>query len=321
MRDKSEKKTLYLGIDIGGTEVKFGNIDADGTVEEKASYRVNFDGYETPILRTVISSCRLFMEQTHRSPSDYLLIGVSATGQVSLDGVIAGTAGHIPNWKGSRVREELEREFSLPVYVINDANAAALGEAWTGAARGKRNVVVVTIGTGVGGGVLVDGNLLLGSSGYAGELGHFPVQFQGDYCTCGNCGCLEYYGSMTALIRCVRRLYPDRAPEEIDGRWIFARVSAGDLAVRKVLDEWIGVIAAALVGFTHLFNPEQILIGGGVSEQEELFIEPLRERVLGHVMKAFAGGLEICAAQLHNEAGMVGAVYYGIRQETIQKQK
>ena len=185
-------KKKYIGIDIGGTAVKIGSVDEDGTIHATETYAVNFDGYETPILQTVVKSCHNFLEKYRENASEYAGIGVSATGAISTKkGVVEGTAGHIKNWINSPIRQVMEQEFHIPTEVLNDANAAALGEAWIGAAKGKKDVVVVTIGTGVGGGILMNGKILLGASGFAGELGHIPVQYEGEMCTCGNRGCLE----------------------------------------------------------------------------------------------------------------------------------
>ena len=198
-------KKKYIGIDIGGTAVKIGSVDEDGTIHATETYAVNFDGYETPILQTVVKSCHNFLEKYRENASEYAGIGVSATGAISTKkGVVEGTAGHIKNWINSPIRQVMEQEFHIPTEVLNDANAAALGEAWIGAAKGKKDVVVVTIGTGVGGGILMNGKILLGASGFAGELGHIPVQYEGEMCTCGNRGCLEHYGSTSALVRKVR---------------------------------------------------------------------------------------------------------------------
>ena len=137
----------------------------------------------------------------------------------------------------------MEQEFHIPTEVLNDANAAALGEAWIGAAKGKKDVVVVTIGTGVGGGILMNGKILLGTSGFAGELGHIPVQYEGEMCTCGNRGCLEHYGSTSALVRKVRWAIQEgaiagAADTPVDGRWIFAQAATGNVVVQKILQEW-----------------------------------------------------------------------------------
>ena len=155
-------KKKYIGIDIGGTAVKIGSVDEDGTIHATETYAVNFDGYETPILQTVVKSCHNFLEKYRENASEYAGIGVSATGAISTKkGVVEGTAGHIKNWINSPIRQVMEQEFHIPTEVLNDANAAALGEAWIGAAKGKKDVVVVTIGTGVGGGILMNGKILL----------------------------------------------------------------------------------------------------------------------------------------------------------------
>ena len=313
----SEK--IYLGVDIGGTAVKIGKVTEDGAVLESESYSVNFDGYETPILQTVLKSCREFMELHNMNPGNCQGIGVSATGAVNTKtGCVDGSAGHIRNWEHSRIKEAMEQEFGIQTTVINDANAAALGEVWTGAARNRENVVVVTIGTGVGGGIIVDGNILLGKNGFAGEIGHIPIQISGELCSCGNRGCLERYGSASALVREVRKAVKDGringlSENDIDGRKIFALADHGDKVILEIIDRWIDCITSGIVGLVHIFNPDLILIGGGVSAQEEYFIRPLRNKVKEHVMPHFAYGLDLRAASLGNEAGMVGAVYFFLR--------
>jgi glucokinase len=182
-----------------------------------------------------------------------------------------------------------------------------LGEAWVGAARGYTDVIGVTLGTGVGGGILTGGRLLEGARGLGGELGHYRTHaLDGVECTCGASGCWEHYAATTALVRAASAL----EPELDDGRKIFAAAAAGDKRIQWVLDGWLDEIAEGLAGLVHIFNPQLILIGGGVSAQQQLLIEPLAARVRAAVMPAFAVGLEVRAAALHNDAGLVGAVYY-----------
>ena len=313
----SEK--MYLGVDIGGTAVKIGKVTEEGTVLETESYAVNFDGYETPILQTVIKSCRKFMNRYGMDQDNCPGIGVSATGAINTKtGCVDGSAGHIRNWEHSRIKESIEREFGIRTSVINDANAAALGEVWTGAARNRENVVVITIGTGVGGGIITDGKILLGRDGFAGEIGHIPIQISGERCSCGNRGCLERYGSASALVRDVRNAVSEGrinhlSEDEIDGRKIVELADHGDNVILEIIDRWIGCIASGIVGLVHIFNPELILIGGGVSAQEKYFISPLQKKVKESVMPHFARGLELRSADLGNEAGLVGAVYYFIQ--------
>ena len=182
-----------------------------------------------------------------------------------------------------------------------------LGEVWVGGAQGYTDVIGVTLGTGVGGGILTGGRLLEGARGLGGELGHYRTHaLDGVPCTCGATGCWERYAATTALVRAAK----EKNPAWTDGRAIFAAAEAGNPEVLALLDAWTDEIAQGLAGMVHIFNPQLILIGGGVSAQQKLLIAPIAAKVKASVMPAFAEGLEIRAAQLHNDAGMVGAVYY-----------
>lgn len=318
---ENQQKNLYLGIDIGGTFAKISMVDAKGNFLRTAEYPVDFDGYETPILDTVIKSCGLFLEECGVDSQQVRGIGVSATGSVNtITGVVDGGVGHIRNWVGSKIKEKMEERFRIPTYVLNDANAAALGEVWLGAAAGRRNVVAVTVGTGVGGGIIVDSKLLLGRNGFAGEIGHMIVNYGGAPCPCGNQGCWEQYASTTALVRMVRQeavggKLANLPVDEIDGRRIFEEMGKGNQELLRIADRWMDYIAVGIVGLVHIFDPEMVILGGGVSAQQELFVEPVRHKVMAKVRPEFVGGLEIVAAKLANRAGMAGAVYYCMQSE------
>ena len=254
----------YLAIDIGGTSVKLGLVDETGGILAKAEESVSFDGWQTPILTTVLAAAERFLTARGKDPQALEGIGVSATGQInSHTGVVAGTC--------------------------------------------YTDVIGVTLGTGVGGGILTGGRLLEGARGLGGEMGHYRTHAQhGLLCTCGAVGCWEQYASTTALVRGAHAIDPDLK----DGRAIFAAAEAGNPLVLDLIDRWTDEIAQGLAGMVHIFNPQLILIGGGVSAQEKFLIEPVAAKVRRSIMPAFAEGLEIRAAQLHNDAGMVGAVYY-----------
>ena len=287
----------YLGIDIGGTAVKLGIVDEAGAVLAKAEESVSFDGYRTPILTTVLKAAQAFLADRNIPAESLAGIGVSATGQIdSRKGIVAGTCGNLPNYIGAPIKAELEKTFGLPVTVANDANC-------------------MTLGTGVGGGILTGGRLLEGARGLGGELGHYRTHaLDGVDCTCGAKGCWERYAATTALVRAAQ----EKNPAWRDGRAIFAAAEAGNETVLALLDAWTDEIAQGLAGMVHIFNPQLILIGGGVSAQQKLLIDPIAAKVKAAVMPAFAEGLEIRAAQLHNDAGMVGAVYYF--RQTMEKE-
>ncbi len=307
----------YIGIDIGGTQVKLGLVTEKGIVKNAAAFDVAFDGYNTPIIETVKEKLAWFMKENNLSRDNISGIGVSATGQIDYSsGTVIGAAGHIKNWLGCEIRNEIKTVFDGPVSVMNDANCAALAEQWIGGAQNVAEAVVITVGTGVGGGVIVRSEILEGAGGGAGELGHIPIRNNGRMCACGNRGCYEQYASTTALVKMVMKatkagkipatVFKDKT---INGRTIF-NAAGTDTYLDALLECWIGYVADGLVGIIHTFNPQVVLIGGGVSAQKKLFIEPLREKVRHRVMPEYAKNLRLEAATMGNDAGMVGAVYY-----------
>ena len=297
-----------LGVDIGGTMAKYAAVDADGRLLHHGESAVDLDGYATPVLDTAIRATREFV-RAHNIRADG--VAVSATGLIDIkSGVVSATCGNIPGWEGSRVAAAFGDAFGVPVTVMNDANCALYGEAWLGGARTAQNAVMITIGTGVGFAALVDGRMLNGRRGFAGEGGHFPlfaaeVAHESVTCTCGNLGCYEQHASVPALLRAAAKV-SQTAP--VNGREAFRRAVEGESAMLAVLDTWARSIAAGLVGFVHTFDPELVLIGGGVCAQEELLIAPVRKYVREKVMRGYRDGLEVRAAALGNSAGMLGAV-------------
>ena len=301
---------MILSIDIGGTAVKMGLVDHAGAIHARHEASVCFDHYQTPILTTVIREAQAFLA---RESAQIEGIGVSATGQVDdRAGAVIGTNGKIPHYEGAQIKRDMEAAFGVPVFALNDANAAALGECFAGRAKGVQNVLMVTLGTGVGGGIVLGGKIFGGTRGIAGELGHFTLYQDGPRCPCGKRGCFESYAATTAL---VRRAKEATGEADMNGRIVFSRAADGDQAMLAVLSAWIDDIAAGISGLVHIFNPQMVLIGGGVSAQEALLIAPLRERVLRSVMPRFAEGLRVEAATLGNDAGLLGAVRFFLERE------
>lgn len=314
---------MYLGIDIGGTAVKIGLVTENGKIIVSNSYDVAFDNYDTPIFNTVKNAIEIFINENAIELKNIKGIGVSATGQVNTtSGKIIGVGGNIKKWCDTEIKKELEDIYNLNTTVVNDANCMVLGEGWVGKGRGYKNIIGVTIGTGVGGGIVVDSKILLGSVGIAGELGHFSINSEGKKCTCGNIGCYEQYASTTALIRNVKEKYEllgvsSFNKEDINGKFIFEQIEKGNKIIKEIVSNWIIDIGKGLVSLVHIFNPEIIIIGGGVSKQEDLFIKPLRKYVLENVMKKFGENLKIESVELGNNAGVVGAVYYNIKSNNL----
>ena len=295
---------MILCIDIGGTAVKLGLLDREGQIHVRLEVPTSQGRLPNPTLDAALQGAeKLVAEEKPRLEG----VAVSAAGQIdSSRGVVAGSNGKLPGYEGSRIKETFEALYHVTTHVLNDANAAALGECFLGAGRGCRDVLMVTLGTGVGGGLVLGGKLYGGSRGLAGELGHFTLYQDGVPCSCGKRGCYESYAATTALVR--------RAGVE-NGRVLFDRVRAGDAEMKKALDGWLDDVAAGLTGLVHIFNPELVLVGGGVSAQEELLIEPLRQKVRAGVMPRFGERLRVERATLGNDAGMIGALRWWLDQE------
>ena len=293
---------MLLCIDIGGTAVKLALVDGDGGIHARHEAPV---GHGRPLMDSVLDEAASFLRRQDAGISG---VAVSATGQIDdRTGTVIGTNGKIPHYEGVCIKALCEERFQAPAEVLNDANAAVLGEYFRGGAQGVANVVMITLGTGVGGGIIQDGRLLRGARGIAGELGHFTLYQSGEPCPCGKRGCYESYASTTALVQAAVRATGDEA---LDGRAIFQRAASGDALLLSVIDRWLDDIAAGLTGIIHIFNPEMVLIGGGVSAQEELLMRPLRQRVLRGVMPRFAEGLRVERATLGNDAGLIGAAKF-----------
>jgi glucokinase len=203
----------------------------------------------------------------------------------------------------------LKERYGIEATMANDGNCVALAEAWIGAAKGKRDVLCVVLGTGVGGGIISGGNLIEGARGFGGEIGHFPTHAEKKPAYKGDLSAdYEKHAATSALVN----LAAEAGAPWTNGREVFNAAAAGDEKALAVLDEWIYEIAMGITGLVHVFDPETVIIGGGVSAQEDLLIRPLREKILDLVQTDFADGLEIKAAELGNNAGMAGAVKYFI---------
>lgn len=312
MKDSLQKRPV-LGLDIGGTALKLALVSQEGCLLEKEEHPLAFDGYKTPIVESVMRAAEACLKRVQGSESEPCGIAISATGQIdSRRGLVAGTCGNFPDWAGVKLAERFGSAFGLPVTAANDANCMVMGEAWLGAAKGAENVLGITLGTGVGGGIISGGRLLEGSRGLAGELGHFPLYAGGRACTCGLPGCYEQYASVTALMRALHESgFSFRNARELCADLLEKGIErAPEHPAYKIFEHWRRDAALGLAGLVHIFNPELIVIGGGISAQEELVIEGLRRELFSLLMPEFAKNLSLKRAALGNDAGILGAVRY-----------
>ncbi|MDO5733552.1 MAG: ROK family protein [Eubacteriales bacterium] len=317
------KAAQILALDIGGTAAKFGYFDlepklaaqSESKPELRGQAELQFSGdrEQNPLLQQIADYLPAYLEHAKASglrPEEIFGLAISATGQIdSKAGVVAGTCGNFPGWLGSPLKDFFESYFNCPCTVANDANCMVLGEAWQGRGRAYQNIIGITLGTGVGGGIIVNGRILEGQRGLAGELGHIPLYGPaGRDCSCPLHGCVEQYIATSSLLRRAQ----EAAYDFKNAKELCAALFAGpaDSKLEELWAAWILDIAYSLAGLVHIFNPECILIGGGISEQGERLLGPLREQLKKLIMPEFAKGLVLEAAALGNQAGLYGALKY-----------
>lgn len=233
-------------------------------------------------------------------------IGISCTGKIDdKNGVIIGGVNIMRNWVNSSIKKIFTDKYNMPVYINNDVKCVALSEMWNGIGKEENNYVCLTIGTGIGGAIVDNGNLVCGENNFAGEIGHTILKFNGINCKCGKKGCYEAYGSMTALVKEVERI----TDEAINGEKIFHKVKNNEKVYVDIVNEWILNIGMGIANLVLLLNPRVIVIGGAVSVQKELFLDKLEVVVKSFLTDEHSKYLMIVSAKNFNDAGMLGAVY------------
>lgn len=299
----------YLGVDIGGTFIKLGIVDDAGNVSMRREVPINRSGKET-VMETVMHGIDALLEDSGLEPGAFEGIGVSAAGCIDTNkGCVAENGGNIPDWSFTPVSGPLSERYGIGATIANDGNCVALAEAWVGAARGLRDVICVVLGTGVGGGIISGGHLIEGTHGFGGEIGHFPTH--ADLLMTGEKKWGSHYETFASTGALVRRALMS-GKDWLNGKEIFEAAASGDAGALEILDDWTTEIAAGITGLVHIFDPEVVLIGGGVSAQNELLVKPVRDKVIETVTPDMAAELKLRAAELGNNAGMVGAVKYFI---------
>lgn len=308
-----------FGVDIGGTTVKIGLFDKEGCVLDKWEIPTNKENKGASILPDVAQSLLAKMKEKGISEEDLAGIGVGAPGAVDEEGTLVGGAVNI-GWDAFNIPEVMNAYINVPVKAANDANAAAFGEMWQGGGKGCNNMVAVTLGTGVGGGIIINGRLLSGTTGAGGEIGHIHLEDnETEECGCKNKGCLEQYASATGIVRLAgRRLKKDDKPSvlregTLSAKSVFDAVKAGDEVAIEIAEQFGEYLGKGLAVVADVVNPEIFVIGGGVSKAGEVlitFVEPNFRKYVYQQCK----NVKFALAKLGNDAGIYGAAGLILRQ-------
>ncbi|MBE5856874.1 MAG: ROK family glucokinase [Lachnospiraceae bacterium] len=304
-------KNYVFGVDVGGTTVKIGLFDKEGKAIDKWEIPTRTANGGEAILPDIAKSIEDKMAEKNISKDDLIGVGLGAPGPVDDNGMIHKAVNL--GWGEFSIKEKLEGILGVQVEAGNDANVAALGEMWQGGGRGYKNVVAVTLGTGVGGGIIVDGQILSGTSGAAGEIGHIHLNDNElSVCGCGNRGCLEQYASATGVVRLAkRRLVADEKPSvlrdaELSAKTVFDAVKAGDEVAIDVAKEFGRCLGIGLAIVAAVMNPQIFVIGGGVSKAGPVLFDYIIPAYNNNVFPA-ARDIKFALAELGNDAGIYGA--------------
>lgn len=313
-----------IGVDLGGTNIAAGLIDLDSKrIVERQSVKTNAPRPCREISEDINALCLEICRSMNISLDDVAWIGVATPGIVK-DGVVVSAVNL--GWENDPFCDILKEITGKPAYIANDANAAAYAEAMWGSGAGESSVIAVTLGTGVGGGIVLNGRIWEGINGFAAEIGHMVVDVNGRWCGCGQRGCLESYCSATALISETKRmmkLYPDSLmwhisaenQGKVNGLTPFVAYRKGDPAAKQVIDDFVGYLSIGIANIINVFQPAVVCVGGGISGEGEALMKPVREKLKYISFGVKDHRTKVVAAHFRNDAGIIGAGLLGFMEE------
>lgn len=281
------REEVAIGLDLGGTNIKAGIVDRKGRIAHRLV--IPTEAYRGGNI--ILERCRTTIETLKNYAKELQLellgVGIGSAGQInSANGVVMGATTNLPGWAGMRLGEYLSSWLGLPVVVDNDANAMAVGEAWVGAGRSWQHFACVTLGTGIGGSLIINGKPYRGQDGYAGEIGHHVIKDGGYDCNCGKTGCWEQYASVSALMRMARE-QENSVTSYTSSENLFSRAREGDYVSIEIIERYSRYIAIGLANLVHIHNPQGIVIGGAVTVQGDFLFVRIRKHLERCVLPVF----------------------------------
>jgi glucokinase len=327
MEQAEKDERPVVALDIGGTKILAALVSARYEVLDRELGPTPAGSGPQEINRSLFLAVDRLLRKSRREAKDIAAIGLAAAGIIDATRGLVAVSPNLPGWKDVPLRDLVSTRYGVYTALVNDASAAALGEYRLGAGRGLRNMVYLTISTGIGGGLIVNGQLYLGSSGSAGELGHMVIDVNGPEDTCGNFGCLESLASGRAIaMEAIERIKRGQTSalsqavggkiESITARDVAAAARSGDSLAGEVVHQAAVYLGIGLTNIVNIFNPDTIVIGGGVAKMGELLLEPARQVVAERAFKLPASAVKIVPALLGDDAGVLGAALFARQQQT-----
>ncbi len=310
-------KKYRIGVDVGGTNVKIALVDLDGKIAYSNTVPTRAEmGYEAGV-NNIKQAIKDIMQESNQSNKTIEAIGFGLPGQIDYKEGMVKNLPNIPGWVNIPLAKIIEDEFSIPTRLDNDVRCAALGELNFGAGKGCENLICITVGTGIGSGIILNGKLVRGAANAAGEIGHIKMEMNGGpLCGCGDYGCFEAYASGPAIVTMAKEYisggksakYKEMAADGIITPYIVAQAALqGDTVSIQIFKQMGRIIGTGLASVVNLLNPEKIIIGGGVADAGEILLEPIRRTIQDRAMPIQANSLKVVPAQLANAAGVIGA--------------
>jgi glucokinase len=314
-----------LAIDLGGTKIMAALISHQGQVMAK-EYHLTLAG-EGPqsVINRILSAIGHLLRVGNIDLSQLHSISIAAAGAIDFNRGLVTSSPNLPGWHNVPLGDMVNRKYKVKTFLINDASAGALGEHHFGAGRGVNSLVYLTVGTGIGGGIIINGKLYLGQSGSAGEIGHMTIDVNGPTCSCGNIGCWEMLASGTAIAReAIKRISQGEGSslsqiaggkiENITAEKVGVAARGGDGLALEVISKAATYLGVGMVNLVNIFNPEMIIVGGGVAQMGDLLLEPARRVVTERAFQLSAQAVRIVLAQLGDNAGVLGAAIFAQQQ-------
>lgn len=316
MPDKKEK--VIVGIDLGGTGIKIGVLDTDYNILKQTAIATNADRPSEQIIADMGNTAAELLKLFGYEKTDCLGVGVGSPGTIDSQNGVVLYSNNI-RWENVPLAQELKKYIDVPVFVNNDANCAALGEVAKGAAKGCKNALFLTLGTGVGGGIVLNGRIFEGGHAGGAELGHIRIRSNGRRCTCGRLDCLEAYASASALIKDAKEMAKEHKEsmlwelcggnlEQMNAKIPFDAADADDACGKTLITNYVEYLADGITDLVNIFRPDKVVLGGGVCAQKEKLTKPLTRYMREN---CFGGGIaylpEIVIAENGNDAGIIGA--------------
>jgi glucokinase len=329
MPEKRRKSRLpVLALDIGGTKLITALISPRGEMLAREYSLTLAEEGPAAVIRRIISAIDNLLALQNMTLGQVEALSIAAAGPIDMAEGVVSDSPNLPGWRNIPLRNIVKDRFGIDTYLINDAKAAVLGEHRFGAGQGVNNLIYITVSTGIGGGIITNGKLYFGQSGGAGEVGHMTIDTNGPECTCGNIGCWETLASGKALAReAIRRLGAGEKSsltdmvadgiENITAKEISLAAQSGDSFAQSVIARTAYYLGVGLVNLVNIFNPEMIIVGGGLSKMGDLLLEPARQVVRERAFTLLARAVRIVPAKLGDDAGVFGAAFFAFRKGIV----